>query len=117
MAPADEDAILLNLRIYWALVAATFPEAWNLEPRRSRLTHGVSIRAMRYLVDHLTDGIPAHKLPRHNIGELLSRLRSECAWTEGNWTFSAEDRRRWNGLQNTQADIRLPSSLQIQTTR
>jgi hypothetical protein len=104
---ADEDAILLHLRLYWALVAATFPDAWALEPRKSRLTHGVGIRAMGYLMDHLTDGVPASAIPDLDLGAQLAQLRYVTAWTEGTWKFSAEEHRRWNGLQNTQADIRL----------
>ena len=103
----DGEAALLHLKIYWSLVRSTFEDAWQLPPRKSRLTHGVGIQAMGFAMDALTDGCQAADLPGLGIGEVLRRLSEGCAWTSGDWHFSDSEVRRWNGLQNTPNDIRL----------
>lgn len=103
----DEEAMLLHLKIFWGLVRATFPEAWSLPPRKSRLSHGVGIQSLGYIMDHLTDGVPAHELPTLDLGNPLAKIKSTCAWTTGVWDFGNGESRRWNGLQNTPTDIRL----------
>src|SRR5262245_47553648 len=37
----DTESMLRVLKEYWTAVKATFPDAWGLPPRRSRLMHGV----------------------------------------------------------------------------
>jgi len=103
----DEEQILLHLKVFWGLVRATFPEAWALEPRKSRLTHGVGIQALGYVMDHLTEGVPAADLPGLDLGASLALLKPECAWTSGHWDLGDGEQRRWNGLQNTPSDVRL----------
>lgn len=103
----DQEEMLLHLKIFWSLVRATFPDAWALPPRRSRLSHGVGIQSLGFVMDHLTDGVPAPELPALDLGAKLARLRDVCAWTDGTWAFGDGEQRRWNGLQNTPSDIRL----------
>ncbi|HCF99084.1 MAG TPA: hypothetical protein DEV93_00905 [Chloroflexi bacterium] len=103
----DEEQILLHLKVFWILVRATFPGAWSLEPRKSRLTHGVGIQALGFVMDHLTEGVPAADLPGLELGDALARLKPVCAWTSGHWDLGDGEQRRWNGLQNTPSDVRL----------
>jgi DGQHR domain-containing protein len=103
----DAEEALLHLKIFWALVRSTFEAAWLLPPRKSRLTHGVGIQAMGFAMDALTEGSRAADLPGLGLGEVLRHLAPHCAWTAGDWAFSDDDRRRWNGLQNTPNDVRL----------
>ena len=103
----DEEQMLLHLKIFWSLVRATFPEAWALEPRKSRLTHGVGIQALGFVMDYLTEGVPAAELPGMDLGAALARLKPVCAWTSGHWDLGDGEQRRWNGLQNTPSDVRL----------
>jgi DGQHR domain-containing protein len=103
----DEEQILLHLKIFWSVVRATFPEAWALEPRKSRLTHGVGIQALGFVMDYLTEGVPAAELPGMDLGATLARLKPLCAWTNGHWDLGDGEQRRWNGLQNTPNDVRL----------
>lgn len=98
----DVAAMLTHLKIYWRTVASTFPEAWGLPPRRSRLSHGVGIAAMGYVMDHLTEGVPLKRLGAACAE--VSCLR-RTAWTAGEWQLR-QGARRWNGLQNTPQDIR-----------
>ena len=113
----DQEQMLLHLKIYWSLVKATFPEAWALPPRRSRLSHGVGIQSLGYIMDHLTEGIPAPELPAIDIAPKLAKIRDACAWTEGVWDFGSGEQRRWNGLQNTPSDIRLLTNHLIRVIR
>ena len=85
----------------------TFYDAWELEPRKSRLTHGVGIQSLGYVMDTLTEGVSAADLPGLDLERTLAHLMPHCSWTSGTWEFGASDVRRWNGLQNTPSDIRL----------
>lgn len=103
----DVERMLLHLKVFWSLVRTIFNEAWELAPRESRLTHGVGIQAMGFVMDALTEDTPAERLTDLDLSEQLRRLKKDCAWTSGTWKFSADDHRRWNGLQNTPNDVRL----------
>lgn len=100
---ADVAAMLTHLNVFWNTVAATFPEAWGLLPRRSRLSHGVGIAAMGYVMDRLTEDVA----PR-DLGVACSRVNElrDAAWTAGDWQFT-DGPRKWNSLQNTPNDVRL----------
>ncbi|MBB1035734.1 DGQHR domain-containing protein [Dietzia sp. CQ4] len=103
----DIDQMVLHLNFFWKMVQATFPEAWDLPPTKSRLTHGAGIQSLGYVMDTLTDGIAASDLPNLRIDRDLASLADHCAWTSGNWRFRAEEPRRWNGIQNTPNDVKL----------
>lgn len=103
----DIDKILLHLNFFWTAVDITFPEAWSLPPNKSRLTHGAGIQSLGYVMDAITDGVPATELPSLDIPAQLEKLRDHCAWTGGTWEFGSDQVRRWNGIQNTPNDVRL----------
>ncbi|MFC7504232.1 DGQHR domain-containing protein DpdB [Nocardioides sp. CPCC 206347] len=113
----DIDRILLHLNFYWTAVRVTFPEAWELPPTKSRLTHGAGIQSLGYVMDALTDGVPAADLPALDIPARLQRLREHCAWTGGTWDFGADQARRWNGIQNTPNDIRMLTGYLLRAVR
>ena len=113
----DVEQMLLHLKMFWALVASTFPEAWRLPPRKSRLTHGVGIQSLGFVMDALTEGIPAAEIPGADLGKPLARLKSVCAWTDGTWDFGDGELRRWNGLQNTPSDVRLLTNFLIRAIK
>ena len=91
---ADEEQMLLHLKIFWSLVRATWPTAWKLPPRKSRLSHGVGVQALGFVMDHLTEGVPAPELLAPDLGRSLARLKPFCAWTDGTWDFGPEEQRR-----------------------
>jgi DGQHR domain-containing protein len=113
----DEEQILLHLKIFWLLVQSTWPDAWELPPRKSRLTHGVGIQAIGYVMDAMTEDYAASDLPGLDLGEALRALVPVCAWVSGSWVLAPGDARRWNGLQNTPNDVRLLTNLLRQTLR
>lgn len=106
----DEEQMALHLKVFWNLVKATWPDAWLQPPRKSRLTHGVGIQALGYVMDALTEGVLAADLPGTGIEDRLVQLLPHCAWTSGQWEFDGQEPRRWNSLQNTPQDVRLLSA-------
>ena len=103
----DVEQMILHLKIYWNLVECTWPIEWKLIPRKSRLTHGVGIQSLGYVMDALTDGVVADSLPQLKLDKHLSDLSDVTAWSSGTWDLGPDDQRRWNGLQNTPNDIKL----------
>lgn len=103
----DIENMLLHIKAFWNRVATIWPEAWRLPPRQSRLTHGVGIQSLGYVMDSLTEGYGVPELAKLDLHERLSSLRSHTYWTGGNWPFSPDDQRKWNALQNTPSDIRV----------
>ena len=99
----DMASMLTHLRLYWTTVKETFPDAWALPPRKSRLMHGVGIAAMGYVMDHLTEGCT---LPKVGVAAQAINTLSDAAWTTGDWDFDSGPR-TCNGLQNTHKDVRL----------
>ncbi|MFV1356918.1 DGQHR domain-containing protein DpdB [Mycolicibacterium fortuitum] len=110
----DIEQIALHLKIYWGLVKATWPEAWKNIPRKSRLTHGVGIQALGYVMDALTEGYVADSLPAVGIDRALAGLSEASAWMSGTWDLAPDDQRRWNGLQNTPNDVKLLTNMFLQ---
>ncbi|WP_406722879.1 DGQHR domain-containing protein DpdB [Streptomyces althioticus] len=102
----DPDKMLEHLCEYWGLVRDVFPDAWRLGPKDSRLTHGVGIQAMGFVMDELTAEIPVDKVNWKKVRKTLVELEPHVAWTSGTWRF-ADEERKWNGLQNTPSDLRL----------
>jgi DGQHR domain-containing protein len=101
---ADEEQMLLHLKVVWSLVEATWREEWKLPPRKSRLTHGAGIQAMGYVLDTLTGDVAAPELLGLELDRALRPLRAVCAWTSGTWDFGPDDVRKWNQIQNTPND-------------
>jgi len=102
------DAMQNVITTYWEGVSLAFPEAWKLPPKASRLTHGVGVVALGFVMDHLygrrLKGADWNPLA---VARELKELEPHCAWTSGSWKFGPEDVRGWNVLQNTDRDIRL----------
>ncbi len=107
----DTTRMLLHLRSFWNIVAETFPTAWQLPPRESRLTHGVGIQALGFVMDALTDGSPVETTDWDAVRAALCHLRPIAAWTSGTWHFPDGEQRRWNGLQNNPSDVRRLTAL------
>ena len=97
------------LQRFWAAVKETFPDAWGLKPRQSRLMHGAGIVSVGNLMDHIASQrtqrarIPSQQYFRKH----LSLVAPDCAWTDGTWSFNSEDTRAWNQVQNTRQDVEM----------
>lgn len=102
------DSAIPAISTFWSAVAETFPSAWNLPPERSRLTHGVGVAAMGYVMDHIYLRLPSREYWSFSaVSRSLGALKQYCAWTEGSWDFGRNGIRRWNELQNIDRDIRM----------
>ncbi len=103
----DVESMLSHLKIFWLAVQHTWASAWDKPPRHSRLTHGVGIQALGYVMDSVTEGMTLKQLTRSSkVNHTMRALAPVAAWTEGTWPFSSTDAPRWNSLQNTPNDVR-----------
>jgi DGQHR domain-containing protein len=104
----ESDRKRANLLVaFWSATRDVFPDAWLLPPRESRLTHGVGIVSLGFLMDTV-----AFRIKRAgrdwNIYEFrqeLERIAPYTAWTSGIWRFGKNVVLPWDGLQNTNRDI------------
>jgi len=100
---------------FWEGVTLTFGHACDLPPTQSRLTHGVGIAAMGYVMDHIYSTQVYHSnCTADTIKNALEPLKKMCAWTKGFWDFGDRDIRPWNDLQNIDRDIRLLTNYLLQ---
>jgi len=103
----DVEAMVVHLKAYWQTVKFTWEEAWGKPPRYSRLTHGVGIVSMGYVMDNLTEDQSVTEITDAVFFyDAIRQLARSTSWTEGTWRFSASEQPRWNSLQNTPNDIR-----------
>jgi DGQHR domain-containing protein len=104
-------AMLSILNDYWKAVSLTFSSAWDLSPKKSRLTHGAGIISMGFIMDAITNRYGENnKLSVTAFQQDLEKLGPGCRWTHGYWEFGPGDQRKWNEVQNTPTDIRILSS-------
>lgn len=105
----DEDhrtkAMCDCLNQYWDHVARAFDEAWSLPPAKSRLSHGVGITSLGYVMDaaydrHLRTGMSLDE----TFAESMKLIRPHCAWTSGFWELGDGIYRPWDDIQNTTKD-------------
>jgi hypothetical protein len=115
----DTDRMIQVLWNFWEAVAQTWPDAWSLPPRKSRLTHGAGIVSLGYVMDEITEvcsvgtEVPTVK----TYEEHLQALVEVCAWTRGQWDFGLRDHRAWNEIQVTPKDILKLTDLLLRTYR
>jgi DGQHR domain-containing protein len=106
------------LKNYWTAVSKIYPDAWGLPPKKSRLTHGVGIVSMGYLMDAIGyrilqgDVIPPKEAFQDEL-ELLGTI----PWTEGVWHFGKDTILPWNGIQNTGQHIDMVTNYLIRVYR
>jgi DGQHR domain-containing protein len=104
-----EDMAFDLIHTFFSCVKEVFPTAWNdMSPKTSRLVHGAGLIAMGYVMETLY--AQANGIDRQTFIEGLRLLEPRCAWTSGVWSFSDQDQRAWNGIQNTPSDIDLLSN-------
>ncbi len=104
----DVDKMLRVLKNFWNAVASSFPDAWDLPSRKSRLVHGAGIVALGFVMDDIAERTGRMKIPtEHLFKEGLQLLAPHCRWTDGEWVFGRTSRRKWNEIQNTPKDLQL----------
>lgn len=113
----DVDQMVLHLKLFWTIVENTWPVEWKLPPRKSRLTHGVGIQSLGYVMDATTEGTPVEMVVDLGLDRTLASLDEVVAWSSGTWKLGPQDERRWNGLQNTPNDVKLLTNLLLRALR
>lgn len=100
---ADVEAMYRLLCTFWAAVKATFPEAWGLDPRHSRLMHTAGIEAMGVLMDRIFAKLAGGEEDVKTVQKELERVAPHCRWTKGTWDSLGVP---WNEIQNLPRDIK-----------
>ena len=94
---------------YWKAVSEVFPEAWGVNPKNSRLMHGAGMTALGHLMDAIFDryyDTESERIVSHEqFKQDLEQIKPFCKWTNGYWDFGADDKVKWNELQNITRDI------------
>jgi DGQHR domain-containing protein len=103
----EAEMMLQVLKDFWFAVGEVFGEAWRLPPRRSRLTHGVGIISMGFVMDAIAERHWPRVPSRDDFVADVKALQDACHWTSGSWRFSRQHQRKWNDLQNVPRDIQL----------
>ncbi|WP_309246860.1 DGQHR domain-containing protein DpdB [Ramlibacter montanisoli] len=99
---ADLERMYKLLVNFWAAVKSTFPDAWGLDPRQSRLMHSAGVMAMGVLMDRIYARTSPHEDMR-SVQRELQKVASVCRWTSGSWDSLGI---AWNEIENTTRDIR-----------
>lgn len=103
------------LTAFFAAVQSVFRSDWEGHtPKSSRLLHGAGLVAMGYVMDELVIGRDASSAEDFIVG--LEPLIGHTRWTSGEWVIG-EERRPWNGIQNTSGDYRLLSHHLVRLVR
>jgi DGQHR domain-containing protein len=102
----DTDGMLRILKPFWTAVSQVFDEAWNKPPRQSRLTHGLGIVSLGFLMDAIDEQFDEIEPDVSDFVEHLHLIAPLCAWTGGNWRLGPYQR-KWNDLQNTPRDVQV----------
>jgi DGQHR domain-containing protein len=102
----DVDGMLRILRNFWMAVSRVFEEAWDKSPRQSRLTHGLGVLSLGFLMDAIAEQFEQIEPDCADFETHLQLIAPLCAWTGGSWKFGPY-RRRWNDLQNTPRDVQV----------
>jgi DGQHR domain-containing protein len=83
---------------YFEAIQTVFEADWvGHNPRTSRLVHGSGIIAMGFVMEDIASSEP--ELTVAHFEERLFSIKSNCAWTAGNWNFGPGEMRKWNDLQ------------------
>jgi DGQHR domain-containing protein len=104
------------INTFYSAARDVFPGAWDgMTPRTSRLVHGAGLVAMSFVMEHLYSLYG--EVSKEKFMEGLRLLAPKTAWTDGIWIFSKDDKRPWNGIQNTPTDIDLLTTYLIRQLR
>lgn len=104
----DIDGMYRVLSEFFTAVREVFPEAWELPPKKSRLTHGAGIAGLGYLMDSISHRVGLRKRPsRGQFAKDLRLMADVCHWTDGYWELGPGRASRWDEIQNTTKDVEL----------
>ncbi len=100
---ADLEQMYKVLVTFWSAVKLVFPDAWGLDPKRSRLMHSAGIESMGVLMDRIFARLVGTETSIETVKVELRRISDSCCWTHGTWEDLGF---AWNEIQNTPRDIK-----------
>lgn len=102
----DIEGMLRLLKSFWNAVSQVFADAWEKPPRQSRLTHGLGILSLGFLMDAIAERFEGREPSVDEFRADLELIAPLCAWTGGTWKLGPY-RRKWNDVQNTPRDVQM----------
>jgi DGQHR domain-containing protein len=105
---------LIN-NFFGAVIKVFKPEWVGMVPRTSRLKHGAGLVALGYVMEILYSTNGSTTLDEFTEG--LELIKPYTAWTSGTWELEDNDKRPWNGVQNTPSDVYLLSKYLVKVTK
>lgn len=109
------DRAVALIHTFFKAVIQVFQHEWiGMSPRHSRLKHGAGIVALGYVMEELHH---QGAVTCQDFVDGLQKIKPFTAWTSGEWVFAANDRRPWNGIQNTPTDIAMLSRFLLHTLK
>lgn len=102
----DIEGMLRILKSFWSAAGHIFADAWEKPPRQSRLTHGLGILSLGFLMDAIVEQFEGLEPSVADFEAHLQLIAPLCAWTDGAWKLGTY-RRRWNDVQNTPRDVQM----------
>jgi DGQHR domain-containing protein len=105
-AGPDVEGMLRVLKSFWTAVSRVFAEAWDLPPQKSRLSHGLGVASLGFLMDAIAEQFEAVEPDTADFELHLRLIAQHCAWTKGSWRLGRHPR-RWNEVQNTPSDVQM----------
>jgi DGQHR domain-containing protein len=112
----DVDGMLRIVKNFWTAVSRVFEDAWDKPPRQSRLTHGLGILSLGFLMDAIAEQFEQIEPDSADFETHLQLIASLCAWTGGSWKLGPYQR-RWNDLQNTPRDVQVVADYLLSSYR
>ena len=103
------------LNNFWSAVSRYYPEAWEAPPKKSRLTHGVGVVSMGYVMDTIAYKLVRNRRvpPLEKFAVELDHLGRSIPWQEGVWEFTENLKMPWNEVQNTSKHMDLVTNYLI----
>jgi DGQHR domain-containing protein len=102
----ESEAVLKLLIDYWSAVRDTFPKAWGIPPKQSRLMGGVGIRSLGNVMDTIMGQVnPGKDSGYAHARRELAHIAPICRWTGGVWEGLGD--LHWKAMENTTRSIRL----------
>jgi DGQHR domain-containing protein len=101
--PPDTGAMYQVLANFWNAVKGMFPDAWGLDPRKSRLMHSAGVQAMGTLMDRIYARLGKGEDTPERLAKELAKVAPHCHWVSGVWEVINVP---WNEIQNTPRDIK-----------
>ncbi len=100
---ADLASMYTTMRLFWAAVRDTFPEAWGLPPGKSRLMHSAGIEAMGTLMDRIMARAAGASDADAYVRQALQSIAPGCRWCSGTWESIDM---KWSEIQTVPRHIR-----------